>query len=56
MRQPARGHPYRNQLRVVVSFDPETFNQIQMLAIKDRVSFGEMVRQLTEWGLMEVAA
>lgn len=47
----ARGHDYRQQRRVVVGFDPETFDQIRTRAQQHRTSFAEEVRTLIEWGL-----
>ena len=37
--------------QIAIRFDPETFAEIEGLAIRDRVSFAEKVRQLVEWGL-----
>lgn len=37
--------------QIAIRFDPDTFAQIEILAVKDRVSFAEKVRQLVEWGL-----
>jgi len=53
--RPAQGYARHGHRRVVVSFDTETFGQIQTMALRDRVSFGEKVRQLVEWGMMEVS-
>lgn len=38
-------------LRIVCSFDEETFQQIRARAVKQETSFAEQVRQLVEWGL-----
>lgn len=44
----------REKLRIVVGFDDETFAQIRGLAIKNDHSFGAQVRELVEFGLMDV--
>lgn len=38
-------------IRIVVSFDQETFEQIGKLAARGEMSFAEQVRILVEWGL-----
>lgn len=43
----------REQKRVVVSFDDETFDQIRRRAVNENTSFAEQVRVLVEWGLMD---
>ena len=37
--------------RIVVSFDDDTFAEIRHRAIWQGRSFGQMVRELVEWGL-----
>lgn len=37
--------------RIVVSFDPDTFDQISAKAERDKQSFAAAVRDLVEWGL-----
>lgn len=39
--------------RIVVSFDPETFEQIRRRAASAGQSFAAAVRELVEWGLEE---
>lgn len=49
---PARGYPGRfGKRRIVVEFDPDTFDQVNARAAAAGVPFAEMVRQLVEWGL-----
>lgn len=43
----------RDQRRIVVAFDEETFGQIRSRAEKAGQSFAAAVRELCEWGLME---
>jgi hypothetical protein len=51
-RAPTVGHERRGgNKQIAIRFDPETFAQIEALAVRDRVSFAEKVRQLVEWGL-----
>ena len=50
----ANGSRYGNHLKVVCAFDEETFAQIRGLAIKQQVSVAEQIRQLVEFGLMDV--
>lgn len=40
-----------NDMRIVVSFDDETFETIRNRAIQRGTSFAEQVRQLCEWGM-----
>ncbi len=40
-----------NDMRIVVSFDDETFATIRQRALDDGTSFAEQVRLLCEWGL-----
>lgn len=40
-----------NEMRIVVSFDDETFSEIRQRAVQRGTSFAEQVRQLVEWGL-----
>lgn len=44
----AGGHNLR---RVVIGFDDDVFTEIQGRAERERTSFAEQVRLLTEWGL-----
>jgi len=37
-----------------IGFDDETSEQVRELAVADRVSFAEKIRQLVEWGLEAV--
>ena len=50
---PGRGVVHHGNKRIVVSFDPETFSEIREMAVSEGVSFGEIVRHLVEWGLMD---
>ena len=50
---PAKGFRKGVNKRIVVSFDDETFDEIQALATRNGVSFAEQVRTLCEWGMME---
>lgn len=43
----------RDQRRIVVSFDEETFQTIRDRALASQQSFAATVRELVEWGLME---
>lgn len=47
----ALGHARREQKRIVVSFDEETFDQVNEYARLERVSFAEAIRTLVTWGL-----
>ena len=38
-------------LRVVITFDPETFEQVRNRADRLETSFAEQIRTLVEWGL-----
>ena len=40
-----------NDMRIVVSFDDDTFATIRSRAVAQGTSFAEQVRQLCEWGL-----
>lgn len=51
----ARGSEHRGQLRCVVSFDEETFGQVRDVAAARGISFGEAIRQLVEFGLLDMA-
>ena len=46
-----RGHQHRHQRRIVVGFDPETFEQVRERAARAQRSFAEEARTLIEWGL-----
>lgn len=53
---PGKGHQpnkekRRYQTRIVVGFDPETFNDMRDRALKAGTSMGEQIRLLVEWGL-----
>lgn len=50
----SKGRKRTNGLMNNIIFDEDTFNEIRKMAIKKRTSFGEQVRLLVEWGLMEV--
>lgn len=47
-RRPANGVQYWNRIRVTVSFDPETWDEIKKGAGE---SMSERIRELIEWGL-----
>ena len=52
--KPARGVSLRQDhttKRIVITFDDETFNQVQAIATRQQISFAEAVRQLVENGL-----
>ena len=55
-KEPGRGISRREDghRRIVVGFDPETFEQVRNLAKKSGVSFSEQARQLVEFGLEDV--
>jgi len=40
--------------RIVVSFDDETFSDIRTRAEASQQSFASIVRELVEWGMMEL--
>lgn len=44
------------QRRIVVAFDPDTFEEVRRRAVKAKVSFGAAVRELVEFGLIEAEA
>jgi hypothetical protein len=46
---------FRNMRRIVVGFDDETFEQVRSLALAAGHGFGAQVRELVEFGLMDVA-
>lgn len=52
-REPGRGSAPAVS-RYSIGFDDETRDQVRALAIADRVSFSEKIRQLVEWGLEAV--
>ena len=56
MANPVIGHPvpWGDMQKISVNFDSETFNQIASLAHREKISFGGMVRLLTEFGLEDV--
>ena len=41
-----------NDIRIVVSFDDESFAEIRNRAVTAGTSFAEQVRLLCEWGLL----
>lgn len=43
-----------NSIRIVVSFDDETFGQIDAIARKRGASFAAVVRELVEFGLEDI--
>lgn len=47
----ARGFARKDRRRIVVDFDQDTFDEVSRMAVKNKISFGEAVRQLVEWGL-----
>ena len=46
-----RGHRHRAKVRIMIGFDPETFNEVREQALASGESFAERVRTLVEWGL-----
>lgn len=44
----------QSKVRIVVSFDDETFGQVDALARKRNVSFAAIVRELVEFGLIDI--
>lgn len=52
----ANGHSYRCKRRIVIAFDPDTFEQISKRAQHSKTSFAEEVRTLVEFGLESVNA
>jgi hypothetical protein len=55
-KEPGRGISRRQDghRRIIVGFDPETFEQVRALAQRAGVSFSEQTRQLVEFGLEDV--
>lgn len=54
--KPARGVSLRQDhttKRIVITFDDETFHQVQTIATHKQISFAETVRQLVEHGLYD---
>lgn len=49
----AKGSMRWGMPRCVVAFDEDTFAEIRALAIKNKTSFAQTVRELVEWGLEE---
>lgn len=49
--KPANGMKFHNHIKVACGFDPETFKQIRLRAIKEKTSVAEQIRKLVEWGL-----
>lgn len=56
--KPGNGSSYRgrHQRRILLSFDDDTFNEIRGYALKNKKSFSGAVRELVEFGLLDVAA
>jgi hypothetical protein len=46
--------PGRDGLKIACQFDDDTFAQIQSIASNRRVSFSSVVRELVEFGLMDL--
>jgi len=53
VRQPAQGYDHRSPAvkRVATSYDSETFEEVRKLALQQKTSFAEQIRQLVEYGL-----
>ena len=47
---------FPDHTQIVVRIEDETFAEIRALAVAQNTSFGEQVRILLEWGLMEAKA
>lgn len=56
MKNPAKGVEHRGKKRVMVSFDEDTFAEVREIAVRREISFGEAVRTLVEFGLIEAEA
>lgn len=54
-REVSKGSVKGGKRGTVVYFDEETFEEIRQRAEKQQTSFGEQVRLLVEWGLMDAA-
>lgn len=48
---PARGCPKGNHIKVVVAFDPLTFDELRQRALSDGTSMAQAVRSAVEAGL-----
>lgn len=47
----ARGYSHYQKKRIMASFDEDVFYDIRLMAVENRCSFAEALRQLVEWGL-----
>lgn len=48
----ARGTPVTKiKRKTFVNFDHDTFEAVRIIAVRDGVSFAEVIRTLVEWGL-----
>lgn len=54
-KKPGSGFVHRGQRRIVVAFDDDTFDEVRVIAVRRGVSFGAVVRELVEFGLIDVA-
>lgn len=62
MRRRTKGHAVglgcsvngRSGKRIVIGFDEETFDEIRGIALKRQSSFAEVVRELVEFGLIDL--
>ena len=55
-KKPGLGCRQGNRIKVVCTFDDETFEQIRALALVEKTSLTVQIRQLVEFGLMDVEA
>ncbi len=44
----------RQQLRIAVGFEPESFEEIRLYAVRENISMAEAIRRLVEWGMMSL--
>lgn len=53
-KEPVKGHiNHRGKLkRVVVGFDPQTFDELSAMAFEAKISMGQQIRILTERGII----
>lgn len=54
MKNPGKGHRKGTRVKVVCTFDDETFDQIRALAVKEKTGLTEQIRTLVEFGLMDM--
>lgn len=54
-RRKSPGRELREQKRIVIAFDDATFDQIRSLALQKKTSFSQQVRELVEFGLLDLA-